>query len=323
MKYFAALFLFLVLWSGAAAQVDTLQYDGIRSIHDGVLVAVTRFPGEVDVVFNARFTPAEKCTLHTVLVGFSVVKFQALTGNDSLVVMVYENGDVPPNLVNLQKTYKVNLGDAGFPSGNIRFDHPLEAGGRDVLAVKLDPPVIFSPKREFIVGVKLESKQRYAVGLGTWNGFTVLVKENVPEFERYRRLLIAPQEAGSKNELATRGASAGLFIRAIVGYNPDLPPIDPVDVEDVPAPQDIRLEANYPNPFNPSTVLAYTLGTARHVRLVVHDALGRQVAVLADGLMDAGRHQVEFDAADLAGGLYTARLTVDGASQTRKMLLMK
>jgi hypothetical protein len=96
-----------------------------------------------------------------------------------------------------------------------------------------------------------------------------------------------------------------------------------VDVEDVPAPQDIRLEANYPNPFNPSTVLAYTLGTARHVRLVVHDALGRQVAVLADGLMDAGRHQVEFDAADLAGGLYTARLTVDGASQTRKMLLMK
>lgn len=323
MKYFATLVLFLSLYLSAAAQVDTLHYDELDDINDGQLVAVTRFPGELDVVFNARFTPAEKCTLHTVLVGFSVVKFQALTGHDTLVVMVYENGTVPPSLVNLQKTYKVDLGDAGFPSPNIRFDHPLEAGARDVLAVRLDPPVLFSPKREFIVGVKLISDQRYAVGLGTWNGFSVLINPGVAEYERYRRYYISPNAQGSQNTLATEGANAGLFIRPIVSYNPDMPPIDPVDVEDVPAPRDMTLETNYPNPFNPATTIRYTLGSSRHVTLAVYDALGRQVAVLVDGWQDAGGHQRRFDAAELPGGLYTARLTANGRTQTRKMLLMK
>ncbi|MDT8324296.1 MAG: T9SS type A sorting domain-containing protein [Bacteroidota bacterium] len=323
MKYFATLVLLLSLWSIAAAQVDTLHYDELDDIDDGQLVAVTRFPGELDVVFNARFTPAEKCTLHTVLVAFSVVKFQALTGHDTLVVMVYENGSVPPSLVNLQKTYKVDLGDAGFPSPNIRFDHPLEAGARDVLAVKLDPPVLFSPRREFIVGVKLISDQRYAVGLGTWNGFSVLINPGVAEYERYRRYHISPNEQGSRNMLATEGANAGLFIRPIVSYNPDMPPIDPVDVEAVPAPQTVTLEANYPNPFNPATTLAFTLGSAQRVSLAVYDALGRRVAVLAEGMQGAGRHQLRFDGAGLPGGLYTARLTVDGRTLTRKMLLMK
>ena len=55
----------------------------------------------------------------------------------------------------------------------------------------------------------------------------------------------------------------------------------------------------------------------------MYDALGRQVAVLREGGMDAGRHHVVFDAADLPGGLYTARLAVNGKTQTRKMLLMK
>jgi hypothetical protein len=258
-----------------------------------------------------------------VLVGFSVVKFQALTGNDTLIVLVYENGAVPPNLTSLQKTYKVNLGEDGFPSPNIRFDFPLEAGARDVLAVKLNPPVIFSPKREFLVGVKLQSLQKYSVGQGVWNGFSVVTNPGITEYERYRRYSITPLEDGCRNDLATQGAEVGVFIRAIVGYNPDLPPIDPVDVENTPAPGSFTLDQNYPNPFNPATTLTYALSAREHIRLAVTDALGREVAVLADGIMDAGTHSVRFDAAKLAGGLYVARLTADGRSQTRKMLLMK
>jgi len=323
MKYFATLLFLCGTWAMASAQVDTLQYDGLTDVRDGNLIAVTRFPGELDVVFNARFTPAEKCTLHTVLVGFSVVKFQALTGNDTLVVLVYENGTVPPNLVNLQKTYKVNLGESGFPSPNIRFENPLLSGARDVLAVKLDPPVIFSPKREFIIGVKLQSLQKYAADEGLWNGFALLASLGNPEYERYRRYMITPRETSNRNPIATQGAEAALFIRAIVGYNPDLPPIDPVGVEGMPAPGSFTLTQNYPNPFNPSTTLSYTLTRREHIRLAVTDALGREVAVLADGMMDAGTHEVRFDAGRLAGGLYIARLTADGRSQTRKMLLMK
>ncbi|MFZ1729130.1 MAG: T9SS type A sorting domain-containing protein [Bacteroidota bacterium] len=323
MKYFATLVLFCSLWTVASAQTDTLQYDGLNDIVDGNLVAVTRFPGELDVIFNTRFSPAEKCTLSTVLVGFSVVKFQALTGNDTLLLFVFENGTVPPSLISLEKTYKVNLGDAGFPSPNIRFNDPLAAAARDVLAVKLNPPIIFSPRRDFIIGVKLQSTQKLAVGQGLWNGFSVLLNPNQPEFDRSRRYMIATQSAGNRNDLATQGASAALFIRAVVGYNPNLPVVVPTGVENAPAPADIALEQNYPNPFNPTTMLSYRLDERRHVRLAVCDALGREVRVLADGMMDAGRQQVSFDAADLTDGLYIARLTTGGRTLTRKMILLK
>ena len=323
MKYLATMFMLCALWNGLQAQTDTLKYDGIDDVRDGDLLAVTRFPGEVDVVFNARFTPAEKCTLHTVLVGFSVVKFQALTGDDTLIVYVYENSEVPPHLVSLEKTYRVDLGDAGFPSPNIRFDHPLEAGARDVLAVKLNPPVIFSPKRDFLVGVTLQSSQKYALGSGLWHGLSMLIKPGVQEYERYRRYSVTPNAQDATNKPAVGGVEAGLFIRAIVGYNPDLPVIYPTAVSERHAASEFALEQNYPNPFNPSTAIGFTLAVRSHVRLAVYDALGREVTVLRDGVADAGQHMAHFRAGDLPGGLYTARLTANGMSQTRKMLLMK
>jgi hypothetical protein len=323
MKYLASLFLVCCVWAAASAQTDTLQYDGLTEISRGRLIAVTRFPGELDVIFNTRFTPAEKCTLHTVLVGFSVVKFQALTGNDTLVVYVFENGTVPPSLVSLQKTYKVDLGDSGFPSPNIRFNDPLSAGARDVLAVKLNPPIIFSPRRDFIIGATLLSTQKFAVGQGQWNGFSMLINPDQPEYERSRRYMITSREADNRNDPATQGAEAALFIRAIVGYNPNLPNVDVTGMESESAPVDVALEQNYPNPFNPSTVLAYRLDQRRHVRLAVTDALGREVRVLADGMMDAGRQEIGFDAGGLPGGMYIARLTTDGRTLTRKMLLLK
>ncbi|MCZ7557902.1 MAG: T9SS type A sorting domain-containing protein [Bacteroidia bacterium] len=323
MRFLAALFLACCAVTTVHAQVDTLQYDGITNIYDGKLLAVTRFPGELDVFFNTRFSPAEKCTLTTVLVGFSVVKFQALTGEDTLVVKVFENSAVPPNLVNVVKTYKVNLGDAGFPSPNIRFNNPLEAGARDVLAVNLNPPVIFSPRRDFIVGVKLEAKQKLAVGDGLWNGLTMLFNPGVTEFDRYRRYFIAPNPAASRNTLATEAANIGLFMRAVVSYNPNLPNVDLTDATGAPQPAAFALRQNYPNPFNPSTVLEYTLSSRQHATLTVHDALGRTVSVLADGMMDAGTHSTRFDADGLPAGVYVARLTVNGQMLTRSMLLLK
>ena len=323
MKYLATLVLLCCLGLTAQAQTDTLDYDGITEINDGQLVAVTRFPGELDVIFNVRFTPAEKCTLSTVLVGFSVVKFQALTGNDTLVVFVFENGPVPPTLTSLEKTYKVNLGDAGFPSPNIRFNNPLEAGARDVLAVKLNPPVLFSPRRDFLVGVKLLSTQKYAVGQGLWDGFSLVVNPEQPEYERSRRYLIAPREEDNRNDVATQGAEAAIFLRAIVGYDPNMPVVNPTGVDAAPAPAGFTLAQNFPNPFNPTTTLSYTLAARTHIRLTVTDALGREVAVLADGMMDAGSQQVNFDAANLPGGMYVARLAADGHVLTRKMLLLK
>jgi hypothetical protein len=221
------------------------------------------------------------------------------------------------------QTYKVHLGDAGFPSPNIRFNDPLEAGARDVLAVKLNPPIIFAPKRDFIVGVRLQANQKLAVGPGTWNGFTMLIKPNIPDYERYRRYRIAPQSSNSRNSLVTEVANAGLFMRAIVSYNPNQPNVDLTDVAEAPLPASLALRQNYPNPFNPSTTVEYELPARMHATLTVHDALGRTVSVLADGMMDAGAHSASFDANTLPGGIYLARLVADGQTRTRTMLLLK
>jgi hypothetical protein len=96
------------------------------------------------------------------------------------------------------------------------------------------------------------------------------------------------------------------------------------DIETTPeTASDFRLEQNYPNPFNPSTQIQFTLRTSNIARLSVYDILGREVAVLVDGLMPAGAHQVTFDASGLASGIYMYRLQSGGQSITRRMILIK
>ena len=88
-------------------------------------------------------------------------------------------------------------------------------------------------------------------------------------------------------------------------------------------PGEYALHQNYPNPFNPNTTIAFHLGKSGSVRLSVFDVLGREVATLTDGHKDAGAHQVTFDAARLASGVYVYRLQAGDFMQTRTMLPLK
>ncbi|MBI5058863.1 T9SS type A sorting domain-containing protein [candidate division KSB1 bacterium] len=83
------------------------------------------------------------------------------------------------------------------------------------------------------------------------------------------------------------------------------------------------LAANYPNPFNPVTTIAFTLPAAGHVSLRVFDVIGREVATPVDGLLAAGAHQIPFSGSDLPSGVYFYQLTAAGSMQTRKMTLLK
>ncbi len=96
-----------------------------------------------------------------------------------------------------------------------------------------------------------------------------------------------------------------------------------VSVEHPAVPAAISLEQNWPNPFNPSTTLAYTLAERAHVRLVLHDAMGREVRVLADGIAAAGRTVVSADASTLPSGMYYYRLTSGAGTAVRRMVLVR
>jgi hypothetical protein len=86
---------------------------------------------------------------------------------------------------------------------------------------------------------------------------------------------------------------------------------------------ELKLHQNYPNPFNPSTTLSYVLPEVGWTRLTVYDVLGREVAVLVNGVQQAGVHQVIFDASPLPSGVYYHRLQHNGRTLVGKMMLTR
>ena len=88
-------------------------------------------------------------------------------------------------------------------------------------------------------------------------------------------------------------------------------------------PSNFRLEQNFPNPFNPSTVIRYQLPAAGHVTLKVFDVLGREVETLVDEKQNAGYYNITFNANKFASGVYFYELRTDHNASFKKMLLLK
>jgi len=84
-----------------------------------------------------------------------------------------------------------------------------------------------------------------------------------------------------------------------------------------------HLFQNYPNPFNPKTRIAFSLEKSEFVEINIFNIRGEKVAVLVSKIYSAGRHYVDFDASDLAGGVYFYRLTAGQLTACRKLLLLK
>jgi len=105
--------------------------------------------------------------------------------------------------------------------------------------------------------------------------------------------------------------------------------MDPTGVTEGPGtPRTFTLLQNFPNPFNPSTMIFFTLLRSDQVRLSIHDIRGRAIRILADGILPPGQHRVDWDGADQNGvkvgsGTYFLSLETDGSVTTRKMLLVR
>lgn len=88
-------------------------------------------------------------------------------------------------------------------------------------------------------------------------------------------------------------------------------------------PRRFRLFQNFPNPFNPSTIIKYTIPHSGFVTLEIFNVLGQEVAMLVDGHQGAGSHEVNFNADRLASGAYFCVMNSDNFTSTKEMMLLK
>ena len=84
-----------------------------------------------------------------------------------------------------------------------------------------------------------------------------------------------------------------------------------------------NLEQCYPNPFNPSTTIQYSIKERSSVKLILYDVLGAQLMVLVNEEQEAGYYKVEFNAGNLASGIYFYRIQAGDFVETKKMVFMK
>ncbi len=87
--------------------------------------------------------------------------------------------------------------------------------------------------------------------------------------------------------------------------------------------KDFSLDQNFPNPFNPSTMISFAIPNQTDVRVSVYNLIGEEVAELLNKSLSAGFHQVTFDASNLSSGLYFYRISAGSFVDAKKMILIK
>lgn len=155
-------------------------------------------------------------------------------------------------------------------------------------------------------------EKEFDLNLSRWNGSIVQV-----EVELLKNLPVEP-----------------LYIEEILLNEPlgeNLAPLAKSSGENEHSSEPVReyaLYPAYPNPFNPSTMIAFDLPETQHVKLEVFDVAGRKLLTLMDQTMNAGRHQVNWDGKDQQGspvssGVYLYQLKAGEQRLVRKMMLVK
>jgi hypothetical protein len=96
-----------------------------------------------------------------------------------------------------------------------------------------------------------------------------------------------------------------------------------LSAELVTMPGAFELMPAYPNPFNPVTTIEFGMMKEVQVHVAIYDLLGREVAVLVNGIMPAGVHQINWDASSFTSGLYLVKMQTGDFTSVRKVILMR
>ncbi|MFA6542180.1 MAG: T9SS type A sorting domain-containing protein [Bacteroidota bacterium] len=99
----------------------------------------------------------------------------------------------------------------------------------------------------------------------------------------------------------------------------------PTNVQHLPsaAPETFTLDQNFPNPFNPSTTIRFSVPKAQHVRLSIYNLVGQAVAVLGDADYQPGEYRIQWNAERFPSGIYFYQLESDNVRLTRKLVYLK
>ena len=169
-------------------------------------------------------------------------------------------------------------------------------------------------------GVILTSYAATMASVGKLYDKKIVTPGNADDSPLYDKLQAVPQIGSQMPQGGTLTLQQIQLIRTWI--NEGAHPV-PTSLEDSERPMTMRLDQNFPNPFNPSTVVSFQLSVVGQTSLKVFDLTGREVAVLVDGRLPAGEHSVTFDATGLPSGIYLYVLESGGQRVSRKLLLMK
>lgn len=158
--------------------------------------------------------------------------------------------------------------------------------------------------------------------LGTWNGKVFMADISTPQspvdLGSYDTPLVEISDIKiAGNRVYISDSDAGIRIlrnTLLTGIEPPAPGS---------LPEAFTLHPNYPNPFNPSTTVAFSLPEAARVTLSVYNIAGEHVQTLTWGQLGAGTHRLAWNASGLSSGVYLIRLQAGNQIQTRKALLVK
>lgn len=160
--------------------------------------------------------------------------------------------------------------------------------------------------------IKLESQSTYTFQIKRTQAEKAGRKEVNVSFDTPGHPVLSPRVLKSKQSAGPR------FTLRIIPNGVQVSTEEPSEL-----PNEVTLDQNFPNPFNPTTNISFTLPQAGEVRLQVFDLLGREVSTLVNSRQSAGAHTVTFDASSLSSGVYIYRLQVSGVVLTRKLTLIK
>jgi len=109
----------------------------------------------------------------------------------------------------------------------------------------------------------------------------------------------------------------------LVKTGPDTSSTHAPSIEWVSHPKDFVLHPAYPNPFNPVTTISFDVPFQSKISMNMYNVLGQRVAVLMDGNVTPGAHQVQWDASDSPSGIYFVSMNAGELVQLRKVVLLK